>query len=257
MILVNAMGWICMAATLLASLCYIYFHWFYPAIRVKTIKVQKSVPALQGAPARSAVNASRVEEALMTGEYLLRKRAYKHTPIQKGESFFDDSDMRSAYYLIVVYHKKDAVPLLTARYYDDKAMIAHYLANGDLPDSRLPGHHNENKLFLIDRMSANVHSAVYRRHRNYIQGLFYAEFLRRNPNRTCIAMARMGKHEKLLAKYVRLGFDIIGTTQHQGKPHWLLAGDLNKNHIALKRSAAFSLVVMARRIMYTLKRQDA
>ena len=64
---------------------------------------------------RSAYRENNLIKGLIAKERLLRKLAYKNTPIKTDDSFFDDSDMRSDYYLLIVYDRRSKTPLLSAR----------------------------------------------------------------------------------------------------------------------------------------------
>lgn len=196
-------------------------------IRASTLQMQAPGQAAK----RSAHTSNAQAEWLIIKENELRRSAYRNTSIHTGEAFFDDSDMCSPYYLIVVYDEDSGIPLLSARYYFESTVIDRYVkgAGAELGKGRT--------LFLVDRMSANLHSGIYRRHRDYIHFLFYSELVSRNKGCTVIAMARKEKPEKLLAKYLRLGLRVIDDTVHQGKEHWILTGELEKNysHQAIKQ----------------------
>jgi hypothetical protein len=170
-----------------------------PVIEAKTIRLIRP---------RVASDQSEVSVTLISRENMLRRSAYRNTSINTDESFFDDSDMQSEYSLLVVYDVNTSEVLLTARYYT-------YLKS-DFPDD---------DVFLIDRMSANISSQVYRQYRNRIHVLFYLELLRHNRNRRIMAMARSTKDDKLLKKYLGIGLEVVGKRMHQGQEHWILLGD--------------------------------
>lgn len=125
---------------------------------------------------RGAVVTNNKMEELILKENSLRKSAYKNSSIKTGESFFDDSDMKSDYYLIIVYHKTQKIPLLSARYFFDKSVIANCSkgdSNSENQQNNLKNPLNlnqfkENEVFLIDRLSGNINSSIYRKYRNYI-----------------------------------------------------------------------------------------
>ena len=171
---------------------------------------------------------------LISQESFLRRSAYKNTSIITDESFFNDSDMKSEYYLIIVYDKISAIPLLSARYYSNRLVIAKCLEGDPLMESRQIALREtldlnafkEEGLFLADRLSGNVHSSIYRQYRTQIFSLFYSEILTHNNGRKLVLMARKEKQEKLLNKYLHLGFSIVGITIHRGKEHWIISADL-------------------------------
>lgn len=182
---------------------------------------------------------------LVNLEAFSRAAAYKKTVIQTGPAFFDDSDMLSDYYLVVVYDEKNNSPLLTARYYFNKDVIFKCLQGDDKGSPSInPYVYNENQLFLSDRLSGNTSSKTYRKHRDYIFLLFYKELLKRNKSSKFILMARKAPQEKLLTKYLRLGVDVVGSNTHKGKAHWILLGDLKKIKRGFRKSLFLSLYLL-------------
>jgi hypothetical protein len=155
--------------------------------------------------------------ALLQQEFHLRRMAYRNTSIHTGEDFFDDSDMQQPYSLIVVHEEQTGTALLTARYYERTQPIV-----GVLDTEQLKAY------FLVDRMSANIWSPHYRRFRNRAHVLFYMELLRHNRGRKILSMARKEPGDKLLHKYLGIGLEVIGTTVHQGKEHWVLTGEVEE-----------------------------
>lgn len=197
---------------------------------------------------------------LVLKESVLRRSAYTHTSIKTGESFFNDSDMTSDYFLIVIYSKQLNIPLLTARYYFESSIISNsikgdqhenltYLSNS-VSDYKL----KEGKIFLADRLSGNTASSLYRKYRNYIFLLFYAEILAHNKGCQYILMARKEKYEKLLMKYIRLGLNVVGITFHKGKEHWILLGDLKKGFSPLNISTLTLTLLTLKTLLLRLKK---
>jgi len=173
---------------------------------------------------------------LISQEAFLRRLAYKNTILKTGESFFDDSDMKSDYFLVVVYDKTTHLPLLSSRYYFDKPTIAKCL-KGDARSGIETRHaleplnlnaYKEGELFLADRLSGNIHSPIYRQFRNHIFSVYYNEIIRLNKECKLLLMVRKEPREKLLSGYLRLGFNRISATLHKGKEHWILLLDLKK-----------------------------
>ena len=246
-----------LTGTLVYVLIYFKYKYFL-SIKVKTILMQKPTILDENTTERRSVINNEINKNLISKEAFLRKSAYKNTSITIDESFFNDSDMKSEYYLIVIYDNKLNIPLLTARYYFDKSIINKYL-KGDSADLKIDNHESEQsalkdlinlkkfkegRLFLIDRMSGNTNCSLYRHYRNYIYLLFYSELLIHNKNCKFIAMARREKFEKLLTKYLRLGLRIIGSTTHKGKEHWILSGDLKKSYTQIKFSTMFNIILI-------------
>lgn len=218
-------------------------------IKAKTVHMQKA----DGEVKRQAFIKNKLNQDLINKETLSRKTAYKNTSIKTGESFFDDSDMLSDYFLVVIYHKRLNIPLLTARYYYDKTVIANCL-KGDNENEKNNFHINlaESKLFLSDRLSGNINSPVYRRYRNYIFLLFYIEILLHNKDSQFILMARKEKYDKLLKKYLQIGLTLIGANMHKGKEHWILLGDVQTCETKLKLTLITKLLLIYKKLIFKL-----
>jgi hypothetical protein len=202
-------------------------------ICVKTIQLRP--PSASSGNKRSALSGDADLDIYISMESFLRRFAYRNTTILTGESFFDDSDMISTYNLIIVYERNTNTPLLTARYYFDKAVIEKYL-KGDVSGDIQPQNKNsinfndfkDGNIFLADRLSGNISSNLYRKNRAHIFESFYSEIQNNHKNCTIILMVRSEKHEKQLSKYLKLGFAVKGSALHRGKKHWIILAGLNK-----------------------------
>jgi hypothetical protein len=199
---------------------------------------------------------------LINGEYLLRKTAYRNSKITVDESFFDDSDMESDYYLIIIYSDKMNIPLLSARYYFDKNIIQKSL-KGDsnnsnqinqIPDFVLK-ELNKGNVFLIDRLSANKGARIYRLYRGYIFMKFYLQLVSLNRGKILLAMARRDKYEKLLTKYIRLGLNIIGAIPHKNKEHWILFGNINTCIFNLRKASVLNILFFLKLLFHKPKHE--
>ncbi|MEO6902056.1 MAG: hypothetical protein ABI315_02780 [Bacteroidia bacterium] len=250
----------CLLAILIIALSfYVYIKYKYNyifSIKVKTIKLQPPVISDVNSTIRGVKIKDKTLHDLITCEAFLRRSAYKNTSIKTDESFFNDTDMTSDYYLVIVYHKKSNIPLLSARYYFDKRLIYKYL-KGDYgqPDSEKSidlKQYQNGEVFLADRLSGNITNYIYTKHRNYIFSLFYSEVLNRNQNCHLILMARSEQQEKLLTKYLRIGFNIIGSTMHYGKKHWVVICDLNKSYSFRKKSMISYVNLLLNRFRFKL-----
>ncbi len=215
-------------------------------IRAQTIQLHQPVISFNGEVKRVAVAQNKQSEKLIAYETFLRKAAYKNTIIKTGDSFFDDSDMISDYFLVVVYDKKRNTPLLSARYYFDRLVISKCLRGDEKNEAvteLLDKYKFENlELFLSDRLSGNVNSPIYRIYRSYIFLLFYLQILIHNRNCKFILMARKEKHDKLLKKYLNLGLNTIGSTKHKDRDHWVLLGDVEHCYTQQKMPFLFKCI---------------
>lgn len=228
-------------------------------IKSKTIRLQQPLLLSDNRTQRIPFSKNEKNENLILLENTLRKLAYKNTSIKTDESFFDDSDMRSDYYLIIIYNKKSNTPLLSARYYYDKSVIANCLKGdkdsyeGTTTDLFNPINLPEEDVFLIDRMSGNKNNSAYRKNWTYIHLLFYIELYLHNKNRRFLAMARKERFDKLLTKYLKLGLEVVGVVKHKGKEHWVLAGDLRKSYLQMKKSTLLNMVLAWKDLLFKLK----
>ncbi len=203
-------------------------------IAVQTIRMDPPILKADNTTIRQAQLKEERMEKLVSFEAFLRRTAYKNTTIKTDASFFDDSDMKSEYDLVVVYEKASNTPLLSSRHYFDKSVIANYL-NGDNNrevelmyqgkkfdlDNYPNGH-----VFLADRLSGHKSSSIYLNHRTTIFSTCYAEIVNRNRNCTLLLMVRKEHPDNQLNKYLNLGFSILGSTLHKGREHTIILRDL-------------------------------
>lgn len=203
-------------------------------IEVKSIQMQPAILLADNTTKRQSLIKEEQVENLISYEAFLRKAAYKNTTIKTDESFFDDSDMKSEYYLVVVYDKTSCTPLLSARHYFDKAIISKLLKGDNDIEIELSylgekfnlDSYPEGYIFLADRLSGNISSSIYRKYRANIFSLYYSEIVNNNRNSSLLLMVRKEKSDKQLGKYLSLGFTIIGSTLHKGKVHSIILRDL-------------------------------
>lgn len=208
-------------------------------IRTATLRM-KVCRFKDGLSLRMAVDSHSTGDELVRMEALSRERAYKNTRLLTGSAFFDDSDMHSEYYLVLVYDEKNKAPLLTARYYSDVDTIRKCLLGDGLGHTliNIPKKIMANNIFLADRLSANPASSLYRKYRNYIYKMFYSEIFKRTSGSSYVIMARKEQGDKLLNKYLALGSHIGGTVMHKGCEHWVLYGDVNESYAFLRKDTA-------------------
>jgi hypothetical protein len=203
-------------------------------INIQTIQMQPPKKGTSRGAERIASKHDQLTEVLIAKEAFLRRLAYKNTTIKTDQSFFDDSDMHSEYYVVVIYDKLTDTPLLSSRYYFDKLVITKCLKGDNEEEMELSylgkkfnlDNYQEGNIFLADRLSGNVKNFIYRYHRNEIYSLYYSEVLNKNKNRTLLLMVRREKGDKQLSKYLKLGFVLIGSTLHKGKEHSIILHDL-------------------------------
>jgi hypothetical protein len=169
-------------------------------------------------------------------ENYLRRSAYRNTSIKVTEDFFNDLDMKAEYLLTLVREKNAKIPLLSSRYYFDKAVIEKYLKGdkGDETDLNYRGKKfdlndfKDDQLFLADRLSGNVNSEFYRKHRTLIFQIYYSGMVNNNQGRFLLLMVRKEKGDKQLTKYLTIGFENLGSTIHKGKEHTIILAEVKK-----------------------------
>ncbi len=203
-------------------------------LRVESIKMKAPTTADDGSIIRVSYITNQKQEWLLGHENYLRRWAYKNTTIHTDDSYFDDSDMTSDYYLVVVYDQSSNTPLLSSRHYFNKSIIQKYL-NGDqgndfertpLGESFQLDKYNKGEIFLADRLSGNLENAIYMGLRKQIFSAYYEEIVSKNKNATLLLMVRKENDDQQLSKYLFLGFDIIGNVIHKGKIHTIIIRDL-------------------------------
>lgn len=203
-------------------------------ITVCSIQMQPPIVLPDNTTKRQSLIKAEQFDSLISFESYLRRTAYKNTTIKTDESFYDDSDMKSEYNLVVVYDRISNIPLLSARHYFDKAIISKYLKGDNAQDVELSSNgvkfnldsYPDGKVFLADRLSGHTCSSIYRQCRNDIFSLYYTEIVNKNQNGTLLLMVRKEKHDKQLSKYLNMGFTLIGSTLHKGKVHSIILRDL-------------------------------
>jgi hypothetical protein len=200
-------------------------------IVVRTIQMQQPILLANNTVLRQSLIKEEEVEKLLSHETFLRRTAYKHTTIKTDESFFDDSDMKSVYFLVVVYDRASNTPLLSSRYYFEKSLIAKFLKgenNFEIEPSKFNlDSYSDGKIFLADRLSGNINNSIYRKYRSNVFSLYYSEIATNNKNRTLVLMVRKEKRDKQLSKYLDMGFTLIGSTLHKGKEHSIILRDLS------------------------------
>jgi hypothetical protein len=203
-------------------------------IIVLSIQMEPPIQLADGSFKRQSKSESEKIQSIVSLESFLRKTAYKNTTIKTNEFFFDDSDMKSEYSLVVVYDKISNTPLLSARHYFDKNIISKYLRGDNDQDVELSylgekfnlDLFHDGIVFLADRLSGNISSSIYRNYRSNIFSLYYSEIINNNKNCKLLLMVRKEKYDKQLFKYLKMGFVVIGSILHKGKEHTIILHDL-------------------------------
>ena len=162
------------------------------------------------------------DNPLVKAERSLRKSAFAEVNMQRTPTFYTDEDLDEAFSFIVMLNRKTKTPLLSSRSYTHQALIRQQLAPHESSDyltlHLLP---NENYVFL-DRLSGNSNDPIYTKRRQRIFMNYYIQILNQYPDHHIILMARSSPDERLLTKYLRLGFHVVGKQKHNQVDHWVL-----------------------------------
>lgn len=234
MLLIELLGFVFLGILffllLLASVLIIRFRFVF-GLRVRTFDVEQ----IDG-----KVTAKNPDNAfLLEYERILRKTAYAQVEIEKPDSFYDDSDLHLPFQFTVVYHPNLNIPLLSSRNITDNQFLQRLLNENT---TALSGIESGNQI-LCDRLSGNLSDPLFRKYRNVSFAFYYAEIYKRYKQKTMFLMARSESSERLLSKYIRVGFYLIGEKLHNGKKHWILRQDVQQLYPKLREQALLFLIV--------------
>ncbi|MGV3609479.1 MAG: hypothetical protein ACO1N0_00925 [Fluviicola sp.] len=180
---------------------------------------------------------NRSSDPLISDERFLRKTAFENVRMNHSKAFYTDEDMDVPFDFIVVKDRKSKIPLLSSRSYTDPSFIRKQLHAHDPEDYlTLLLDPNENYV-LLDRLSGNLAHPLFMKMRERIFMNYYIGVLKAYPKHHIILMARSSPDERLLTKYLRLGFHIVGKQKHNGVPHWIVLISGKKPTKGLSQSA--------------------
>lgn len=188
---------------------------------------------------------------LVKKERYLRKKAYELSDMKTSAVFYDDSDMKTNYFLTVLYDSQTGIPLLSVRHYYNKKIIQEKLNGGNLTEMKNNSNidktnltnYEDGKIFLADRLSANTSNQFFIKHRPLIFLKYYSNLYKKNKGNKYFLMVRSEKFEKLLTKYLRLGLLIVGSTKHHNLKHWILLGDFADSIKILRRQLVLYILL--------------
>lgn len=211
----------------LTILCFLIFIRFkHPDLRnIKVMTIQLTAPRTLY---RNDPN-KKLAQQLLVKEQKNRCLAFSYVSFDFPETFFDDLDMEEPYSIVVVYNKKTNEVLLSSRCIYDQQWIIKTINGNDQNFENQVRNFGSNPFFLSDRLSGNQLHPLYKKYRKYIFAQFYSELVKNNPNKNLILMARSEENERLLTKYLRLGFYIIGKTIHNESDNWVVISDLTSS----------------------------
>lgn len=165
---------------------------------------------------------TKLNDPLVLAERYLRKTAFAEVQMIRAEDFYTDQDMRASFDFIVVRDRKTKIPLLSSRSYTDQGLISKQLQSHETTDyltlSLVP---NEQYVFL-DRLSGHSVHPLFINMRQRIFMNYYQCVLNSYPKHHIILMARSSPDERLLTKYLRLGFHVVGKQKHLQVDHWIV-----------------------------------
>jgi hypothetical protein len=189
-------------------LCRLWMNW---NLSIRKISFE-SVQALQ----------NQLNTPLLQAERSLRKWAFSDVNMVITEGFYTDEDLSGAFDFIVVSDRKTKTPLLSSRSYTDQPLIRKQLQTHESTDYLILSLNPNEKYVLLDRLSAHSKHPLFSKSRKKIFINYYIHVLNFYPKHHLILMARSEPDERLLTKYLRLGFQIVGKQKHNQVDHWIV-----------------------------------
>ncbi|AEA42504.1 hypothetical protein [Fluviicola taffensis] len=188
--------------------CRIWMHW---NISIRKISFE-SIQDLQ----------NRLNDPLVVAERSLRKTAFSEVNMPLTESFYTDEDLDNSFDFIIVRDRKTKTPLLSSRSYTNQTLIHKQLQAHETTDYLTLSLDSDEKYVLLDRLSAHSKHSLFSKSRKKIFINYYIHVLNFYPKHHLILMARSEPDERLLTKYLRLGFQIVGKQKHNQVDHWIV-----------------------------------
>jgi hypothetical protein len=161
-------------------------------------------------------------DPLVLAERRLRKTAFAEVQLFRTEAFYTDEDMEAAFDFIVVRDRKTKTPLLSSRSYTDQKLINKQLQAHETTDYLTLSLVPNEQYVLLDRLAGNSAHPLFTNMRQRIFMNYYLHVLNSYPKHHIILMARSSPDERLLTKYLRLGFHVIGKQKHLQVDHWIV-----------------------------------
>ncbi|MDF3027168.1 MAG: hypothetical protein K0S23_1475 [Fluviicola sp.] len=193
-------------------LCYLFIKWRLKRnISVHRIHFE-SINVLQ----------TKSNDPLVQAERHLRKTAYAEVQMIRTEAFYTDEDMGAAFDFIVVRDRKTKTPLLSSRSYTDQRLISKQLQPHETTDYLTLSLVPDEPYVFLDRLSGNSAHPLFTNMRQRIFMNYYLRVLNSYPKHHIILMARSSLDERLLTKYLRLGFHVVGKQKHHQADHWIV-----------------------------------
>lgn len=181
-------------------------------------------------------------------ETFLRKEAFQNVNMVKSEQFYSDEDMLKPYQITVIYHRKTKTPLLSSRGVFDREKIIRTIEGERKFETAEELELNDQEICLFDRLAGNYNHELYAKFRKLIFAKYYAEIVRLHGKKTIFLMARSEPKEKLLTKYIRIGFTPIRQTEHNGKLHWVVKMNYRDFQRLAKRNLQLRVMVDSTKI---------
>lgn len=137
------------------------------------------------------------------------------------------------------------------RFYYSKNVIQSYLKSNDTVASELDeigkeagidvlSEVDKNNICFVDRLAGDKKNDVFRKYRNYIFSQIYVKLVSENKDKLFLTTARSDRYEKLLTKYLRIGFSVMGNIDHDDEKYWILLGGAQKNYLYFRKTALFN-----------------
>lgn len=186
-------------------------HWLQWSISIRRISFE-SAQNLQ----------SRLKDPLVQAERSLRKAAFSEVNMIRTPAFYTDEDMNNSFDFIVALDRKTKTPLLSSRSYTDQSLIRKQLQATETTDYLTLSFVPNEKYVLLDRLSGNLSHPLFIKMRQKVFMIYYIHVLKFYPKHHIILMARSSPDERLVTKYLRLGFHVVGKQKHNQVDHWIV-----------------------------------
>lgn len=152
----------------------------------------------------------------------LRREAFESVDMLKTESFFTDNDLKCPFSFLLVRDSASDSLLLSSRAYTDQSTIQTVISPVIDSDYLLMTLAPTKNYVFLDRLVTSAFHPQFLANRSSIFRHFYTMVLQRFQRHDIILMARSEPNERLLTKYIRLGFHIVGKKTHNGVLHYII-----------------------------------
>lgn len=164
----------------------------------------------------------------------LRRRAFETVKMATTERFFTDDDLDCSFSFLQVWHSDTL--LLSSRAYTDQKTISAVISPDSESDYLLEELDSTRSYVFLDRLVIDAENTSFQFNRPLVFRRFYDQVISKFKQHDIILMARSEPNERLLTKYIRLGFHVIGKKTHHNIPHYIIILKHKERFNTLKQS---------------------